>query len=77
VAANGSGPKSQPDDKLRRPSKSAKSAVADLDNYDPKSETRFRLAVHASRLTSFAPQDDGLKMRATLGNHIIYNLNIS
>src|SRR6516165_11987115 len=37
----------------------AKSAVADLDNYRPKSQVRFRFVVHPSRLAALAPQDDG------------------
>src|SRR6516165_2761201 len=36
-----------------------KSDIADLDNYDPKSQARFRSAVHPSRLATLAPQDDG------------------
>jgi hypothetical protein len=43
----------------RRPT-AAKSAVADLENHDPKSEARFRLATHPSKLAAapLAPQDD-------------------
>jgi len=58
-AANGSGPKWPARWQAPRPSKgdAAKSAIADSGNYGPKSEYRFRLAVHPSRLASLAPQD--------------------
>src|SRR5262252_7917007 len=52
----------------------AKSAVADLDNNSPKSEARFRLAVHHSRLAPLAPQDNGLSPASRILDHPVLEL---
>jgi hypothetical protein len=48
-----------------------KSAIADLDNYDPKSKVRFRLAVHPSRLAEpvIGPATAAFALRASADSY--------